>query len=200
MNSIWARLHYSEKKSPDLSFIPPLLDSESVPGFNNTKEHFEIYLEVRKNICEELTYRRDRQLEINKWASTTLLAITAGLFTFASRGAVDIPLAYKLILTLIVTTIALIAVFRVAHDACQMAVYSSYVHDLDKKFGLNVRDGKPLVRFIEWCPLDKGNYDFTERDHMALPEWRNSLVLSYFIWIASMWFSAVCAICHLPSK
>lgn len=147
-------------------YVPAPSSEGSPPHFRNTRRHFQIYLELRKQTVEGLRYRRDRQTDMVKWVAIILPLFVGGLFTFAGKATTAIPSEAKFLIGIAGCAIALLVALRIIHDAGQMACECAYVAEMDKFFGIRIPNGKIGSRLMVSCPFTKGDHDWCP------PNWR----------------------------
>lgn len=181
-------------------YIPAPRGKETVPGFENTAEHFKIYVEVRKLVNEDLRHRSQRKWVLLKRVSMIYIAVIAGLFVLATQGPVVMPDVYPPLLMLMLTVMAGVVFVRAFMDESQIAVHRAYIRDLDQIFGLQVRDGQPWARFLEWCSVDENDHDFVEVNSMDLPKPSGSRMMAYGLWLGFLWLIAGAFVVALPLK
>lgn len=150
----------SDAKALPVPYVPCAWSDTGLPGFTNTKDHFEIYLKVRGIVSEELTYRRNRQWDFVKWAITTLLTIIGGLLVLWAKADAKISGGMAYALDIIVFVIATAAVIRILHDAGVIAYRSTLFKVMDETFEMKIDDHnyKLAARMKRWwakCPSEE---------------------------------------------
>ena len=181
-------------------YIPAPRGKETVPGFENTAEHFKIYVEVRKAVNEEIRVRSRRRWVILTQMTALYVTVIAGLFVLATQGPVVMPDVYPLLLMLMLTVMSGMVFARVILDESQIVVHRAYLRDLDQIFGLQVRDGQPWARFLEWCSVDANDHDFVDVNNMDLPKPNPSRIMAYGVWLGFLWLITAAFLVALPLK